>query len=241
MGAFDFIGKIAARSADDRMRKLLVQYVVKSLTDKSGRIRAEDSICLAATIVGERCIDAAGDFPLRKHSFVPGSRVFSEKVNCLINGDLPASEWSAYPKDSILASLRSRLDPRIYTRATLPVVSELMKGYAAGIGVAADWGKVPLSVPKDNQPFVLPLQVGYNSRAFVDNLFSSISHDKLRCLRISAEALGDLLNLTAKVFDPTIALRLAVEIINGMSKTAPMTREALERVQPPVIGSTKQE
>jgi hypothetical protein len=116
-----------------------------------------------------------------------------------------------------------------------------MKGYAAGIGIASDWGKVPLSVPKDNQPFVLPLQVGYNSRAFVDNLFASISQDKLRCLRISAEALGDILNLTAKVFDPAVALRLAVEIINGMSKTAPMTKEALKRVQPPVIGSPKQE
>jgi hypothetical protein len=241
MAAFDLIRKIATGSADDRMRRLLVQFVIKSLTDKSGRIRAEDSICLAATIVGERCIDAAGDFQLRKHNFVPGSRIFSNKVNSLINGDLPASGWSAYPEGSILGSLRSRLDPKIYTADTFPVVSELMKGYAAGIGIASDWGKVPLSVPKDNQPFVLPLQVGYNSRAFVDNLFASISQDKLRCLRISAEALGDILNLTAKVFDPAVALRLAVEIINGMSKTAPMTKEALKRVQPPVIGSPKQE
>lgn len=232
MGTFDFLSDWRARSVDERLRKRLVQYVIKSLTDKNGRVRAEDSICLAATIVGERCIDAAGDFQLRSHNMVPGSRVFSNKANTWINGDLPSTEWNKFPRESILGCLRSKLDPKMYGADNLPDVVEVFKGFAAGIGKKTDWGKVPLSVPKDNQPFVMPLQVGYESRAFVDGLFAPISGDKPRCLRIATEALGELLNLTSKAFSPKTALLLAIEMINGMAKTAPMTKEALARVQP---------
>ncbi len=235
MGAFDFIRKGREKSADVRLRKGLVQFIIKSLTDKSGRIRSEDSICLAATIVGERCIDAAGDFQLRNHNFAPGSRVFSDQANKWINGDVPSCEWSAFPDNTILGWLRSRLDPKAYGLETLPDVVAVFKGYAAGIGNPSDWGKVPLSVPKENQPFVLPLQVGYNSREFVDGLFAPICQDKPRCLRIATEALADLLNLTARALSPKVGLLLAVETVNGMAKTASMTKVALDRVQSPPI------
>ena len=65
----------------------LYEYLC-AFTKKDGRIRVEDLITAVSSVVGELCIGAAGDFNPRKHQFVPGSRVFSEKVNELFSGNV---------------------------------------------------------------------------------------------------------------------------------------------------------
>src|ERR1043166_1514671 len=94
---------------DGPLRKKLVEFILNMLRDKNGRIRVEDAISAAATIVGERCIDAAGDFPLRDHQFSPGSRVFSTNANELICGDVYEGGVSQVPGDSVVGLLRARL------------------------------------------------------------------------------------------------------------------------------------
>jgi len=74
-----------------------------------GGVRAEDMITAAASITGELCIETAGDFNPRKHQFVPGSRVFSDKVNELIFGDDPEAAIDAIPAAFIVGLLRNRL------------------------------------------------------------------------------------------------------------------------------------
>src|SRR4030095_7509316 len=93
------------------LRKTLVDYILKVVTDKDGRIRAEDAISAAATIVAERCIDAAGNFDLRDHSYHPGSPVFSDNANTLFCGDVASDNFDEIPANSIIGILRSKLDP----------------------------------------------------------------------------------------------------------------------------------
>jgi hypothetical protein len=207
------------------LRSSLVEYLLKVLTDKDGRIRAEDAISGAATIVAERCIDAAGNFDLRNHNYHPGSRVFSETANTLFSGD--TDNLDDAPSNSIVGMLRSKLDPQAYTKESFPALSSVFKGFASRAGDPKDWGKVPLSVPEENQPFMLPLKVGYETRARVDEILKPIRSNKPLCLQVATEALAAILNMVSNVMNPGIALTLAIETVNGMIKTAPMTAKAL--------------
>jgi hypothetical protein len=128
MSFFDrFRGDSGARSpesVDLSLRQRLVELVLGILREQ-GRIRVEDAISAAATIVAERCIDAAGDFALRDHELVPGSRVFSTKVNELICGDISDGVVGQVPKDSIVGVLRRRLDARVCADADFPALASL--------------------------------------------------------------------------------------------------------------------
>jgi hypothetical protein len=217
--------------ADQPLRQKLVELVLGILRDKNGRIRAEDAISAAATVVGERCIDAAGDFALRDHELVPGSRVFSTRANLLICGDVSDGSVAQVPKDTIIGVLRSRLSPRVYADADFPALSEVFKQYAARVGNPDDWGKAPLSVGDDHLPFVPPLRVGYETRGRVDEILHPVREDKARCLRIATESLAEILGMVASAIDHRLAITLAIETVNGMSKTAPMTEKAMQRAQ----------
>ncbi|MEY2564835.1 MAG: hypothetical protein QOH88_3028 [Verrucomicrobiota bacterium] len=231
MGLFDRFRRLS--DVDRPLRQKLVDLVLGLLRDKNGRIRAEDAISGAATIVAERCIDAAGDFPLREHELPPGSRVFSTRVNELLCGDVSEGGVSQIPAESIVGMLRARLDGRLYSDAEFPDLSEVFRQYAARIGDASDWGKVPLSVTEDHLPFIPPLRIGYETRARVDEILAPARDDKMRCLRIATEALAEILAMVASAIDHRLALTIAIETINGMAKTAPMTERAFQQVQQP--------
>ena len=175
--------------------------------------------------------DAAGDFPLRDHAMAPGSRVFSTTANKLICGDVAEGGVNQIPKDSIVGMLRSRLDPKVYPDADFPALTEIFKRYSASVGKPADWGKAPVSVGDDHLPFLLPLRVGYETRVRVDEILHPIRDDRARCLRIATESLAEILMMVASAIDHSLALTLAMETVNGMSKTAPMTVKAMQQAQ----------
>lgn len=213
---------------DLQLRDALVKFLLSVIRDKGGRIHVEDAISAAATIVGERCIDATGDFPLRSHNLPPGSRFFSTSANTLICGDLADVEVKDVPRDAIVGRLHSLLAPQVYSDADFPSLKAVFEHYAASIGNPADWGKVPLSVPSTHHPFAPPLRIGYETRDRVDQLLQPIGTDKARCLRIATEGLAEILRQVAHAIDHKIALSLAIETINGMAKTAPMTSGAMK-------------
>jgi hypothetical protein len=220
MGLFDRFRRIADN--DQPIRQSLVGLVLGLLRDRNGRIRVEDAISVAATIVGERCIDAAGEFSLRDHELTPGSRVFSTRANELICGDISEGGVNQIPTDSVVGVLRARLDSRLYSDAEFPDIAEVFRQFAARIGDTSDWGKVPLSVHQDHLPDILPLKVGYETRVRVDDILSSVRDNKAKSLRIATEALAEILAKVASTIDHKVALTLAIETINGMAKTAPM-------------------
>jgi hypothetical protein len=103
----------------------------------------------------------------------------------------------------------------------------IFQDFAARIGKPADWGTVPLSVPKENIPSVLPLRVAYETRPTVDKIFLPLSNPQQR-LHAAVLALAEALIAVREAIDRKIALLLALQIVNGMAKTAPMTDEAME-------------
>jgi hypothetical protein len=204
----------------------LYQALVEGLK-VDGRVRAEDLITTAASIVGESCITASGNFNPRKHEFVPGSRVFSDKVNELFSGDMPDATIDTVPAESVVCTLRDRLIAGGYAKSDFPSLKMIFEHFAANIGKKEDWGKVPLAVPEQNQPFVLPLRVAYETRTLVDRMFASLSSAEER-LRSSVVALAAALVAVRQVIDNKVAILLALQLVNGMAKTAPMTDEAMD-------------
>jgi hypothetical protein len=231
MSLFDRFRQKTPPTTDADLRERLSHLVLDLLRDQDGRIRVEDALSASSTIVAERCIDLAGDFSLRDHDLIPGSRAFSTRANDLICGDVTEGGHDQIPKDSIIGTLYSRLDPGTYSASDFPDLADVFRQYAARVGDPADWGKVPLSVAAEHHPFIPPLQIGFETRKKVDEIFSSIREDRSRCLRLATESLADILNMVASAIDHKLALLLTVETINGMSKTAPMTEKAMQKVQ----------
>jgi hypothetical protein len=73
--------------------------------------------------------------------------------------------------------------------------------------------------------------VGYETRARVDEIFYAIRENRARCLRIATESLAEILKMVASAIDHRLALTLAIETINDMSKTASMTEKAMQQAQ----------
>lgn len=203
----------------------LFQFLADGLK-KDGRIRAEDIITAAASITGELCIEVAGNFNPRKHSLVPGSRVFSDKVNELFAGDSAEVRVDGLPSESIVGTLRDKLLESGYAASDFPELKTIFEHFVANIGKASDWGRVPLSVPEGNRPFILPLQVAYETRPAVDRIFSALASPRER-LHAGALTLAKALIAVQQVIDKRVALLLALQTVNGMAKTAPMTDEAM--------------
>ncbi len=225
MGLLSFFRKKA--SSEIEMRAEIGELVMRRLTDRKTGIRCEDAICAAAAIIGERCIDVAGDFPLRDHQIAPGSRVFSDKINELLCGDRAEIKIASLPADSVFGLLRAGVGETLYPEAEFPTLVSVFSGFAAGIGQGDKWGKVPVTVIRAHHPWISPLQFAFETRDKVDAILESVAADKRRCLEISTKVLAALLNRMAGAIPPDIALRLAFEIVNGMAKTAPMTKAAM--------------
>ena len=133
--------------------------------------------------------------------------------------------------------------PKKFTASDLPTfllhffeeVGAIAASYGADAkcfgGAASAQQRVPLSVPEQHLPFELPLQIGFETRPGIDAMFQPIAQDRMRCLRVVTESLADLLGMVAAAIDHKVVLLLAIETINGMSKTAPMTAKALRKVQ----------
>ena len=230
MGLLDRFARSISGNRSRKLRRRLVHWILAKLKDERG-VRAEDAVTVAATIVGERCIDLANQFPLRDHDLGPGARAFSQRINEILFGDSTKGGWDAVPDESVFGILRNHLDGSKYREADYPPLKGIIELYAAHVGEAEYWGRVPLSAPKDHHPFVLPLQMGFESRDFVDQILHEAKADKKVCLAIVSHSLADILNMVAGTLDAKTALALALETVNGMAKTAPMTKAAMAQTQ----------
>lgn len=200
---------------------------LKGAVTQEGRIRVEDLISAAAAVVGEAAIAAAGDLDPRRHDHPPGLRVFSTNVNRLISDDKSLDEA---PPESIVGVLREKLSGCGFTRTDFPVLNDVFEYFAANIGKKEDWGKVPLSIPQQHFPFLLPLRVTYETRAIVDKSLAPVGGDSSQRLRATTLALAKALCETRDILSRIVATTLAIETVNGMAKTAPMTDAAMASI-----------
>ncbi len=229
------------RAQDEDLAKG-IKNVIQAYVRKAGVASPDrEAIAAMAAVVGERCQEVAGEFPVRKHTFVPGQRIFSDRVNVLLAGDGRAVDLDGIPSPAIYGQIRDEVDGGRYPRDRFPALKAIFQGFASRIGKPEDWGKVPLSLPAEDWPRLLPLRAAFDTRNGIDAVLGPIKGDKERALRVSTRALTLLLNGADQRLDPGDSLALALETINGMAKTAPMLAaiaeptEAMREAQHQVI------
>ena len=220
-------GKSTTKQEQQIARELQSSVLALSKED-DGSVRPVEAISAMASIVGERCIDAAGEYKIRSHPFVVGQRVFSDVVNELLCGNNPTLQLNSFPSESVFGLIRDQLVGSAYENQFPDFEKDVVEGFAARIGKPEDWGKVPLSLPEDYRPQRLPLRVAFDSRERVDGILKPIANNKKECLRVTTIALARMLLVLGNQTDRHAALTLALETINGMAKTAPMKDEAIE-------------
>jgi hypothetical protein len=184
-------------------------------------------ISAGAAIVGETAIATAGDYDPRRHDHPPGARVFSTKINQLICDD---KSFQEAPTDSIVGNLRERLLVCDFSQSDFPKLEDVFKHFAANIGKKEDWGKVPLSIAQQHHPFAQPLRVAYETRPIVDSSLSPLGDDARNRLRAATAMLARALCETRDALTRIVATTLAIETVDGMAKTAPMTAAAMAKM-----------
>lgn len=191
-----------------------------------GRYRSEDLISAAAAFAGEVCMRKAADFDFEDHPFTPGQRIFSRKVNKVLSGDM--TDWATVPLESAFGALHNLLTHSqeiAWPPETFPDIAEIYQNFAKG---SAQWGYVPLSLPSDHVPRMPPLRSAFELRQValpikneqpiaVDALFSA-----------SLTSLVTALTVTQSAIDNAVAIRLAIETMNGIAKTAPVLPRHME-------------
>lgn len=203
------------------IRHELVEFTYNAVTTELG-VRVEDAVCLMSTIVAEKCIDLAEDYDLYDHDYTPGERILSNQINEILIGDHSTNDWNEIPAESVFGTLFNNLK-RLIALDKFPEPTSIFESFVKGIGAEVEWGNIPYTVPEEHFPSLLPLRIGFESREAVDKILNQAKLDKQQRLQILVNALSDVLSQTKEAIDPAISLRLAFELLNGMSKTAPMT------------------
>ena len=220
---------VAARNAEDEhIARQVKDVVVTYCRDRRGRVDSKEALAAMGAVVGERCLAAADEIPVRTHDFEPGQRAFSDKINVLLTGD-QTTELAAIRADSIFGTIRDQLAGTRFQNH-FPLLEDVFRRFAGGIS-KHEWGKVPLSVPAKYRPERLPLRVAVDTRQNIDAALEPISSDTARSLHVCTLAMTMMLkdeNL-ADQLEPAIALTLTFETINGMAKTVPMRDKAIDK------------
>jgi hypothetical protein len=210
------------RAAASGLAAAALQRVLEPAT---GRVRVEDYLTVLGAMTGEAAVLATGIFDLETTELPPGSPIFGDPMNQVLTGD--TANLASVPPDSVVGILLAELVPGTYALAAIPPLEDLYAGVAAGVG-AVEWGKVPLSVPAGNAPFVLPIRVAFELRPEVDAAVASLGLDRSRRHVPCTLALADGLRQVQAAIDPSIALRLVLEVVFGTAKMIPMSRRAFE-------------
>jgi hypothetical protein len=196
----------------------------------TGRVRVEDYLTVLGAMTGEAAVLASGVIDLETTDLPPGSPVFGDPMNQVLTGD--TANLASVPPESVVGILVAELVPSTFALEAMPPLEQLYANVAAGVR-SVEWGNVPLSVPADNAPSVLPIQVAFELRPAVDAAVLATQLDASRRHVLPTLALAEGLRQVQAAIDPAIAVRLALEVVFGMAKMAPMTNRAFEAVAGP--------
>jgi hypothetical protein len=117
-----------------------------------------------------------------------------------------------------------------FSQSDFPKLEDVFKHFAANIGKKEDWGKVPLSIAQQHHPFAQPLRIAYETRPMVDSALAPLGDDVGNRLRATTAVLARVLCETRDALTRIVATTLAIETVNGMAKTAPMTAAAMAKM-----------
>ena len=228
----------APKFPDNNLQKAVEELVgaeYRFARNPGGQYRPEDVISAAAAFLGECVLRQAGDFDFNKHTFTPGQPVFSLKVTQLLSGD--RGEWEAMPQGCVLRAIYMILTNhpnRPWRRESFPDIAKIYERYAAGRsrGVPkSDWGKAPLSVPREHYPSEdrPPLRAAFELRTFVSKRWPNETLSADAMVGMGQLALIMVMTQLRTQIQPEIGLLLAFETLNAMAKTAPLLPQHVQQ------------
>jgi hypothetical protein len=206
----------------------LAKVAVALVEEKSGQVRVEDYVTVLAALTGEAALAAAGILDIETSTIPPGAPIFGPAINLILSGDQP--DATKVPADSVVGILVGELVPGSASLDLFRPLDEFYANVAANVG-KNPWGNVATSVAVANKPRVVPLQVAFELRAAVDAAQSGSGLPRTLRHVVCAVALADGLKEVKAACDMNIAVTLAMEVVFGTSKMAPMSRAAFERVR----------
>ena len=230
-----FFGRKSGESGvvSDAMRQVAAGLAKAALTrvqDPATRgVRVEEYLTVLGAMTGEAVILASGVVDIESSDFVPGSGLFGDQINQLLTGD--TADLVSVPPDTVVGVLVAELVPGAVKRTAFGSIEDLYRRVAAGVG-SVPWGTVPLEVPPDNQPTVLPIQVAYDLRLAVDGAMLALGAPHTQRHIVCAVALADAIKQTRGAIDPNLAVGLALQVVFGTAKMMPMSMRAFKAAQP---------
>lgn len=213
----------AVRKSAAQLAKIAMGYV----QEESGAVRVEDYVTVLAALTGEAALLAAELYGIETSTIPPGSAVFGNGINDILSGDQP--DVAKCPADSVVGILVSELVPATVALDLFRPLDGFSAWVAASVGKAA-WGNVTTSVAASNKPHVMPLRVAYELRGAVDAAQSKAGLARRLRHVVCAVALADCLKQVKPACDMSMAVTLAMEVVFGTAKMAPMSRAAFDTV-----------
>ncbi len=201
--------------AETRIREAAIQLV----QEPGGGVRVEDYIATLAAAAGEAALAASG-FDVEHHDLAPGSVLHDDAARSRLTGDPVTSPAPSGTVWSILEPLVGRAVPP----SALPHPQELYDQTERNLGRAGPWGLVT-TVGDDHAPARAPLHQALLLRPSVletERLFVAAVSDRHI---VTASALTSAIDQTKGAIDPAISLRLALEVLFGVARLAPMTSD----------------
>jgi len=192
----------------------------------SKRVRVEDYLTALGACTGEAAIVDAG-IDIESLEMAPGSALFGDQINAVLTGD--TADLSEVPADSVLGILVDQLVPGVVALADFGSLQDLYRSVAASVG-QTEWGAFHLTVPHDNLPRVLPIRLAFELRPAVEAACAAAGVAAGLRHQACALALAGGLAQVTEAIDIKIGLRLALEVVFGMAKMAPMSQRAFDKV-----------
>jgi len=193
--------------------ELVLHDAARKLVQNEDEVRIEDYLCVLAAATGEAAIVTSGAHDI-------DHRLTGNEV-----------DLSAVPAATIVGVLRDRLVPSV---APVEAFGDLERRYdfvAAHVG-QSKWGWVAVSVEAGHTPWMMPIRAAAELRpavAAIESLLTvgpggapAIPRD-LVCAGALAAAIED----SAGDLDPSVSVPLALDIVFGMAKMAPLSRAEL--------------
>lgn len=192
----------------------------------SGRVRVEDYITAVAAATGEAAIVAAG-IDIETLEMTPGAGLFSDQINQILSGD--TADLASVPVNTIVGILVAALVPNVVSLADFGSLEDLYRSVAAHVG-HQEWGTVHLSVGADHAPTIPPIRLAFELRPAVEAACGEAGISPAQRHGPCALALAGALDQVKAAIDIKLGLKLALEVVFGMAKMAPMSRRAFMEV-----------
>jgi hypothetical protein len=203
----------------------IANAALNRVQDERG-VRVEDYLTALSAATGEAAIVAAG-IDIESLDITPGAALFGDQINQALTGD--TAELEDVPADTIVGILVDQLVPGTVSLADFGALEDLYRSVATHVG-EQEWGNVYVSVGADHSPTIPPIRLAFELRPTVEAACAASKIYAARRHQPCALALASSLVQVKDAIDIKVALRLALEVVFGMAKMAPMSRRAFEAV-----------